>query len=1060
MNFTAKPERTYALVVGIEKYQNPDFNVKNGGGPAIDALKFYTWLIQCGVPRDNICLCLSYLEENKHLFSTLNAQNNHPTEANIDKLITEFLLPKEGDLIYIFWAGHGLIDFERTRRLLCADAVNDNWRNIDFKSLQDFLNSRSKIQQHIYIIDACANYIRESQRNELIDIGGKTFPRGDRKPDIKQFILLATREGEKAIVNSPEKTGYFSQAVREALGQEPPDIWPPDMLSVADKVKQQFASLNKQQVTTQLPTYYFYQTGDGDRYSENPFKKSITPQNLPRSSVIKFVGRETALTDLHEKLQQKERVAITAIAGMGGVGKTELALQYASHYWEQGTYPGGVCWLRARDENIGEQIVNFAQNNLGLKIPEHIKGLDNQVSWCWQNWHEGNVLIVLDDVNNYGHIKSYLPSVNPHFRVLITTQLQLLQSNQRIELKVLELDTALILLESFITKERIQNEYSIAKKICQFLGCLPLGLELVGRYLERKPYLSLAEMLQRLEAKGLKQQALQKSENLTSDMRYELGVAAAFDLSWQELNSTAKELSLFLCIFDLVPIYWQLIEQCFPEQDPENLEEARDEFLVYLHLLQREGKETYKLHELIREFFQSKLVELTQTNLMEAVALKIGYIATKNTICITEILQKGLLNWNFPPTSPLSALEWGKQVYIASQSWCNGLDKLAKLLMPLRVDGNLPVLGVALVEKNSSSFIDNLINKLPNSGAILSEQILINNPNRFSLVTGWYFGDNIQENIVELPSEATKIVDYNYTCDFSDINALFELGWSHFQSRSSLIKPNVSTAWQYTFDYIIEKLSKLLQERSLPVSSGYLSLEASWHAAIYLTRKHLINSYPYRNEYYDPIALDEIENCLSKVNQNQFSSMNKHYLNQLRIEIEACSDKGQTHLIFSPSIQVYKSRSNISDEILLNYTTEIFQQSIESYEQLVNSLFIKFVPKLKLASILPARLVGYIVPPKNSADSISMSWHWESLSKNQKSYVDFKLIENESSLPSSFSQTALFPQGLKETPFHRFTWLGTNPVTERVYQWLWEDFKKIGWVKGDRLNNAGFPYWR
>ncbi|MBD2295706.1 caspase family protein [Anabaena sphaerica FACHB-251] len=1053
MKFTAKPERTYALVVGIEKYQEKAWNVT---APAMDALKFADWLIQRGVPKANIRLCLSYLEENQNLFSQADLEIEAATEANIFTIITDFLSQKSGDLFYLFWAGHGLITSKRERRLLCADITKLNWQNIDLDSLLLFFKSDAfAIRHHVVIIDACANYLVESAGRPT-NLGGRSFSSGKPRTESQQFILLATREGEKAKVNSQEKTGYFSQAVREALAQEPLDIWPPDMRTVADKVKQQFASLDKQQ----LPTYYYYQNWDGDKHSENPFTKSITPQNIPRSSVIKFVGRETALTDLHQKLQQRERVAITAIAGMGGVGKTELALQYALHYWEQGTYSGGVCWLRVRDENIGEQIVNFAQNYLGLKIPEHIKGLDNQVRWCWQNWQEENVLIVLDDVNNYAHIKSYLPSVNSHFRVLITTRLELLQSNQRIELKVLGLDTAIILLESFISRERIQNEYTIAQKICEFLGCLPLGLELVGRYLQYKHDLSLAEMLERLEANGVKQQALQKPEKFTSDMTAELGVSAAFDLSWQELNSTAKELSLFLCIFDLVPMSWQLIEQCFPEQDPKNLEEARDEFLVYLHLLQREGKETYKLHELIREFFQSKLVELTQTNLMEAVALKIGYIATKNTICITEILQKGLLNWNFPPTSPLSALEWGKQVYIASQSWCNGLDKLAKLLMPLRVDGNLPVLGVALVEKNSSSFIDNLLNKLPNSGAILSEQILINNPNLFSLVTGWYFGDNIQENIVELPSEATKIVDYHYTCDSSYLNALFELGWSHFQSRSSLIKPNVSTAWQYTFDHIVEKLSKLLQERSLPVSSGYLSLEAGWHAAIYLTRKHLINSYPYRNEYYDPIALDEIENCLSKVNQNQFSSMRKHCLNQLRIEIEACSDKGQTHLTFSPSIQVYKSRSNISDEILLNYTTEIFQQSIESYEQLVNNLFMKFVPKLKLASILPARLVGYIAPPKNSADSISMRWHWESLSKNQKSYVDFKLIENESSLPSSFSQTALFPQGLKVSPFTPFTWLGTNPVTERVYQWLWEDLKKIGWVKGDRLNHAGFPYWR
>ena len=52
------------------------------------------------------------------------------------------------------------------------------------------------------------------------------------------------------------------------------------------------------------------------------------PQNLPRSGVVKFVGRDKELARLHQELQESERIAITSITGMGGIGKTELALQY------------------------------------------------------------------------------------------------------------------------------------------------------------------------------------------------------------------------------------------------------------------------------------------------------------------------------------------------------------------------------------------------------------------------------------------------------------------------------------------------------------------------------------------------------------------------------------------------------------------------------------------------------------------------------------------------------------------------------------------------------------
>ena len=72
------------------------------------------------------------------------------------------------------------------------------------------------------------------------------------------------------------------------------------------------------------------------------------PKNIPRSGISKFVEREEKLLTLHSQLQQDNLVAISAIAGMGGVGKTELAIQYAEKYEQD--YVGGLCWLFARDE--------------------------------------------------------------------------------------------------------------------------------------------------------------------------------------------------------------------------------------------------------------------------------------------------------------------------------------------------------------------------------------------------------------------------------------------------------------------------------------------------------------------------------------------------------------------------------------------------------------------------------------------------------------------------------------------------------------------------------------
>ncbi|MEQ8963428.1 MAG: hypothetical protein RLP02_36910 [Coleofasciculus sp. C2-GNP5-27] len=103
IELSAKPERTYALVVGIEKYLDSGFNVKDRG-PADDAIKFAQWLGDHGVPRDNIRLCLSPLEENGTGAESTEWVIEDASESNISSLITDFLSVNIGDLLFLFWA--------------------------------------------------------------------------------------------------------------------------------------------------------------------------------------------------------------------------------------------------------------------------------------------------------------------------------------------------------------------------------------------------------------------------------------------------------------------------------------------------------------------------------------------------------------------------------------------------------------------------------------------------------------------------------------------------------------------------------------------------------------------------------------------------------------------------------------------------------------------------------------------------------------------------------------------------------------------------------------------
>lgn len=349
-----------------------------------------------------------------------------------------------------------------------------------------------------------------------------------------------------------------------------------------------------------------------------PFSKSIS------SATTCFVGRENELEQLHEKLSLKNEFKILAITGMGGVGKTELVTQYALNH--KTDYLGGISWIFASGDNtnIGSDLVNFARQKLQLSPSENIS-LEQQVIYCYENWIEGQVLIIIDNVDNFANIQAFLPPDNSKFKVVITSRQFLTDTIEHFELDILSESASLQLLDREVSsgtngKDRVKDDQETAKEICAKLGYLPLGLELVGRYLVKEKNLSLPEYLQILAKETLNQESLEKPP---VEMTAPHGVKGAFELSWKLLNSEAKHFACLLSLFASAPIQWELIIKVASDYGLENLEEIRQQTFINLHLLQQKGESIYQLHPLIREFFNLKLGDISQQKLIKESLIKV-----------------------------------------------------------------------------------------------------------------------------------------------------------------------------------------------------------------------------------------------------------------------------------------------------------------------------------------------------------------------------------------------------------------------------------------------------
>jgi TIR domain/Tetratricopeptide repeat len=184
-----------------------------------------------------------------------------------------------------------------------------------------------------------------------------------------------------------------------------------------------------------------------------------------------FVGRDAALVAVRERLQS---AAAQALHGLGGVGKTQFAVEYAYRYADGYDL---VWWVNAEQPDlIGDQYAALA-GQLGLVGP-HADTASSVSALCGYLRGHGGWLLVLDNAESPADIRGWLLSGPGH--VLITSRNPGWgELAARVEVDVLPRADSVALLRT----HRPDLAESEADQLATALGDLPLGLAQAGGFL-------------------------------------------------------------------------------------------------------------------------------------------------------------------------------------------------------------------------------------------------------------------------------------------------------------------------------------------------------------------------------------------------------------------------------------------------------------------------------------------------------------------------------------------------------------------------------------------------
>ncbi|MEI6560380.1 MAG: tetratricopeptide repeat protein [Rhodospirillaceae bacterium] len=335
----------------------------------------------------------------------------------------------------------------------------------------------------------------------------------------------------------------------------------------------------------------------------------------------KFIGRLPQLWRIHDGLRPGALTLISATAGtagtagvrvqgLGGVGKTMLAEEYALRFG--GAYPGGVFWLAASDGG-GKKPEDFAQyrrarferlarelypelwdrpaEQVLARLAADLKQKDKPYLWVIDDWPHGA------DGRTLAEWRA--PGARGH--TLVTTRERNL-AGTLINLDCLEPGEATALLANH-RPPATDDERAAAKELARRLGYHPLALDVAGAALRHQSYRRFLNLLDGSLAKALNHAASLKAMLPTG---HERDIVATLAWSLADLDDAGRDLLRLAAQLAVVPIPTELLAAALARADGVPVEEAELTLVATIHavaarslLSENQSEQTITVHALV-----------------------------------------------------------------------------------------------------------------------------------------------------------------------------------------------------------------------------------------------------------------------------------------------------------------------------------------------------------------------------------------------------------------------------------------------------------------------------